>query len=130
MAKDAPLHGKEAGTYAKVKSDSEANMAALTNAPAALESGMAGSFIQTPLGKRLQNYAAEKEDLPDRSRKKLISFLSGSSSGIYTPQSEQITGNLKQLSHEMSKHYKGATSEENSAISSYEDLMSAKIHSH
>ena len=88
---------------------------------------MAGSFIQTPLGKRLQNYAAEKEDLPDRSRKKLISFLSGSSSGIYTPQSEQITGNLKQLSHEMSKHYKGATSEENSAISSYEGLMSAKI---
>ena len=29
----------------------------------AIESGMAGFFIQTPLAKKLQNYAAEKADL-------------------------------------------------------------------
>ena len=48
---------------------------------------MAGSFIQTPLARKLQNYA----HLPDRSRQELISFLSDSSSGRYTRQSGQIT---------------------------------------
>ena len=59
------LRKKEA--YAKVKADSDANLAALTKAITALESGMAGSFIQTALSKKLQNYAAEKADIPDRS---------------------------------------------------------------
>ena len=64
---------------------------------------MAESFIQTPLENELQNYDAEKANLPDWSRQELISFLSGTSSEGDTPRSGQITGTLKQLSDEMSK---------------------------
>ena len=67
MAEATPLRKKEAAAYAKVKADSDANLAALTKAITALESGMAGPFIQTALSKKLQNYAAEKADIPDRS---------------------------------------------------------------
>ena len=87
---------------------------------------MAGFFIQTPLAKKLQNYAVEKADLPDRSTQELLSFLSGSSSEEYAPQSGEIVGILKQMSDEMSRDYTDATSEETSAISSYEGLMKAK----
>ena len=103
MAEATPLRKKEA--YAKVKADSDANLAALTKAITALESGMAGSFIQTALAKKLQNYAAEKADIPDRSRQELIAFLSGSSSEGYAPKSGESVGILKQMSDEMSKDY-------------------------
>ena len=105
MAEATPLRKKEAAAYAKVKADSDANLAALTKAITALESGMAGSFIQTALAKKLQNYAAEKADIPDRSRQELIAFLSGSSSEGYAPKSGEIVGILKQMSDEMSKAY-------------------------
>ena len=126
LAEATSLREKEAAAYANVKSDSEATIAALTKAIAALESGMAGFFIQTPLAKKLQNYAVEKADLPDRSTQELLSFLSGSSSEEYAPQSGEIVGILKQMSDEMSRDYTDATSEETSAISSYEGLMKAK----
>ena len=69
MAQAIALREKEDAAYATFEADLEAINA--------IESGMAGFFIQTPLAKKLQNYAAEKADLPDRSRQVLISFLSG-----------------------------------------------------
>ena len=67
----------------KKKDAANATFEAIT----ATESGMAAFFIQTPLVKELQNYAAEKADLPDRSRQVLISFLSDPCSEGSTPQS-------------------------------------------
>ena len=67
----------------KKKDAANATFEAIT----ATESGMAAFFIQTPLVKELQNYAAEKADLPDRGRQALISFLSDSCSEGSRPQS-------------------------------------------
>ena len=89
MASATTLREKEAAAYAKEKSDLDANIAALGKAIAAIESGMAGSFIQTPAAKFLENYAAEKANLPDMSRRELIAFLSGTSSEGYVPASCQ-----------------------------------------
>ena len=112
VADATSLRKKEGAAYAKVRSDSQAKITALTKDISALESCMAGSFIQTPLAKTLQNYAAGKADLPDRSRQDLHSFLSGSSSEEYALQSGEIVVILKQMSDEMSKDYTDATSEE------------------
>ena len=54
---------KEPTAYAKEKADSEANIAALGKAIAAIESGRAGSFIQTPAAKLLEARAAVEGDL-------------------------------------------------------------------
>ena len=94
MAQATALREKEAAAYAIFEADREEFFLG-AKAISAIEAGMAGFFIQTPLAKKLQNYAAEKADLPDRSRQVLISFLSGYCSEGPTPQSRQITGNFK-----------------------------------
>ena len=61
MAEATPLRKKEAAAYAKVKADSDANLAALTKAITALESGMAGSFIQTAPPKSFRTTLQRKQ---------------------------------------------------------------------
>ena len=73
MAKAAALREKEAAACAKEKAEYAANIAALGKAIAAIESGRAGSFIQTPAVKSLVNYTAEKAVLPDTFRWELRS---------------------------------------------------------
>ena len=65
MAKAAALREKEAAACAKEKTEYAANSAALGKAIAAIESGRAGSFIQTPAAKLLVRYAAVEADLPE-----------------------------------------------------------------
>ena len=62
MATATALRVKEPATYEKKKANSDANIAALGKAMAAIESGMACSFTQTPAAKSLVNYATEKAD--------------------------------------------------------------------
>merc|ERR1740127_76978 len=47
IAQATALREKEAAAYAKVKSDADANIGALSKAIPAIESGMAGAFLQT-----------------------------------------------------------------------------------
>merc|ERR1712217_690857 len=89
MAEATSLRFKESAAYAEVKADREENLGALTKAKAALESGMAGSFIQIPLALKLQSHTARKADLPGRSRLEMLSLLSSPNSEGYAPQSEE-----------------------------------------
>merc|ERR1719222_1476126 len=68
----------------------------------------------------------EKAEMPDGSRRELLSFLAGGDAQGYVPQSGQITGILKQLKDTMTKDLGDATTAENEAIQSYEALIAAK----
>jgi len=126
VQKATALREKEAAAYAKFQAESETNIAAILKAVAALEKGMAGTFLQTADAGLVRSYAIERAELPDSTRQELVAFLSGSQSTQYAPQSGEITGILKQLGDEMNKDLTDATAEENNAIHIYEALMAAK----
>merc|ERR1712187_855488 len=90
MAKATALREKEAAAYAKVKGDSETNIAALDKAIPLIEKGMAGSFLQTTEANRVRSFVMEKAELPDATREELLSFLSGGSDQKYVPASGEI----------------------------------------
>merc|ERR1712160_38206 len=98
MEKATALRKKEAAAYAKYSSDAETNIAAVTKAVAALEKGMAGSFLQTSAANVLRKLAIDL-DLSNADRDDVLAFLSQSNG--YAPQSGQITGILKQMNDEM-----------------------------
>merc|ERR1719453_1876186 len=117
------LREKEAKAYAKVKSDSEANLGALSKAIPAIEKGMAGAFLQTSAASVLRQLSVSAE-MNSADRDALASFLSEGEN--YAPQSGQIVGILKTMKDEMEKDFSDATAAENSAIASYESLVSSK----
>jgi len=125
MAKAKAVREKEASAFAAEKADSDANIAAIDKAVAALEKGMGGSFLQTTTAGTLRKLALSQE-MSDVDRQDLISFLSGTFGGSYAPQSGQITGILKQMGDTMRKSLSEATAEEEASIKSFEGLMAAK----
>merc|ERR1719262_1196906 len=124
MAEATNIREKEASTFAALKAELDANIAAVGKATAAIEKGMAGSFLQTTEAQVLKKLVLGENSLGDFDREELTSFLSGSQS--YAPQSGQITGILKQMQDTMTKTLGDATADENSSINSYQGLMSAK----
>merc|ERR1719311_669586 len=87
MSEATAIRTKEASAYAKFKSDSDQNLAALKKATAAIEAGVgAGAFLQTSAASRLKNFAMQA-DMPDASRQELLAFLSGAENQGYVPQS-------------------------------------------
>jgi len=126
MAKATALREKEAAAFAAEKSELDTNIAALGKAISAVDSGMAGSFLQSNSAMLLKQYAIDKADISDMARQELLAFLSGAQSQGYTPASGEISGILKQMKDEMSQNLKTATAEEESAIATYDALMAAK----
>merc|ERR1711953_487016 len=101
------------------------DIAAAGKAIAAIEKGMAGSFLQTNYAQLLKNMLLTKRDLVmEDDRQDVLSFLSGS--GEYAPQSGQILGILKQMLDEMVKGANDAQAAEDEAIKTFEELMAAK----
>merc|ERR1719476_278489 len=126
MADATALREKEAAAFAKEKSDSNTNLAALDKAIPAIENGMSGAFLQSSSANVVRRFAMEKAELPDQARQELLAFLSGAQEQGYVPQSGEIVGILKQMKDEMEAGLKSATDEENAAIAAYEGLMAAK----
>merc|ERR1719282_421766 len=126
MADATAMREKEAAAFKKEQTDSNMNLAALEKAIAAIETGVAGSFIQTSAANMLKQFAMEKADIPDAARQELLAFLSGSQEQGYVPQSGEIIGILKTMHDEMTAGLKQATDDKNAAIQAYEGLMSAK----
>merc|ERR1719282_2196798 len=126
MSQATALRAKEAASFAKVKSDSETNIAALEKAIPLIEKGMGGSFLQTPAASTVKAYAMEKADLPDNTREELLAFLSGTHEQSYVPRSGEIVGILKTMHDEMSAGLSDATAEEKGAIQNYDALIAAK----
>merc|ERR1719230_233203 len=125
MGEATTLREKQAGEYASYKADADANIAAIAKAVAALEKGASGSFLQTSAAKVVRQLAI-KLDMFDDDRQTILSFLSGTDSSEYAPQSGQITGILKTMGDEMSAGLADATKTEDKAIATYEGLMAAK----
>merc|ERR550532_691284 len=112
MATATAMREKEAAAFATEKSEYDANIAAISKAVASLEKGMGGSFLQTG-GAQILRQLALNQDMLDSDRQVLTSFLSGSQSAGYAPQSGQITGILKQMGDEMSKGLSESVAAEN-----------------
>jgi len=125
-AEATAIREKEAGAFASEKAESDANIAALSAAIAAISKGMAGSFLQSGAARRLRAAVLSARDLLDQDRTALVSFLAGSATSGYAPQSGEILGILKQLKDSMSAGLADATSAENVAIKNYEELVAAK----
>jgi outer membrane murein-binding lipoprotein Lpp len=125
MAEATAIREKEAATYAALKAEADANIKALLEATAAIEKGMAGSFLQTTSAMVLKRLVlAENSGLEDYEREELTSFLSEGDK--YAPQSGQIVGILKQMGDTMNKDLMDATAAETQSIKVYEELMAAK----
>merc|ERR1719461_1923625 len=125
MAEATAVREKEAAAYASEKGKSDKDIAAAAKAIAAIEKGMAGSFLQTDSAQLLRNILLNKHDiLIEDDRADVLSFLSGSVD--YAPQSGQILGILKQMYDEMVQAGKDAGDSEEAAIKTFEELMAAK----
>jgi predicted nucleic acid-binding Zn-ribbon protein len=127
MAEATAVREKEAAAFATEKANAEKDVAAVAKAVAAIESGMAGSFLQSSGAQLLRTILVAKQDLlMDDDRQDMLSFLSGSQKSEYAPQSGQILGILKQMHDEMAKNAADAKEAEEEAIKTYDQLMAAK----
>merc|ERR1719199_2016150 len=123
IAKATALREKEAKAFAAKKSELDTNIGALSKAIPAIEKGMSGAFLQTKAASVLRQISLSADMIP-ADRDLLASFLSEGNG--YAPQSGQIVGILKTLKDEMEKDLGDATSEENSAIASFDSLVASK----
>jgi septal ring factor EnvC (AmiA/AmiB activator) len=123
IAEATALREKEAAAFAKTKSDADSNIGALSKAIPAIEKGMGGAFLQTSAASVLRQISVSADMIP-ADRDILASFLSQGSN--YAPKSGEIVGILKTMKDEMEKDLADATSEENSAIASFDGLVAAK----
>eukprot|EP00446_Apocalathium_sp_SHHI-4_P030508 CAMPEP_0177237196 /NCGR_PEP_ID=MMETSP0367-20130122/45858_1 /TAXON_ID=447022 ORGANISM="Scrippsiella hangoei-like, Strain SHHI-4" /NCGR_SAMPLE_ID=MMETSP0367 /ASSEMBLY_ACC=CAM_ASM_000362 /LENGTH=187 /DNA_ID=CAMNT_0018688155 /DNA_START=15 /DNA_END=575 /DNA_ORIENTATION=- len=96
MKEASGIREKEAVAFAAVKTEAGTNTVAIAKAIAALEKGMAGSFLQTETAQVIRNLANDdKIDMAESDRQDLVAFLSQGTQ--YAPQSGQITGILKEM---------------------------------
>jgi septal ring factor EnvC (AmiA/AmiB activator) len=126
MAEATSIRDKEHAAFSKEKSSLTANLDAMSKAIKAIESGMAGGFLQTNTAQVLKKIVLTNTNLLDADRQDIMAFLSGGQGGQYVPQSGQITGILKTIHDEMSKSLADAEAAEEAAVSSYDALMAAK----
>merc|ERR1719253_636367 len=123
IAKATAIREKEAKAFAKLKSDAEANLGALSKAIPAIEKGMGSAFLQTNAASVLRQIS-ESANMASGDRDVLASFLSEGSS--YSPKGGEIVGILKTMKDEMEKDFADASSEESSAVSDFEGLIASK----
>lgn len=126
MAKATAIREKEAATFASEKAEYDATIAAIVQAVAALEKGMAGGFLQTRSAQVLRDFMRHEDELAEVDRQTLTVFLAASEESTYAPQSGQIVGILKQMGDTMAADLASATKTEEEAIKNYDGLMAAK----
>jgi len=124
MAAAKSVREKEAATFAALKSEADANVAATDKAIKAIEKGMSGSFLQSASGQRLSQLVTSKNDISDYAREEITAFLSNTDG--YAPASGEITGILKQMKDSMDKDLAEASAAEKTSIKVFEELMAAK----
>jgi peptidoglycan hydrolase CwlO-like protein len=124
MATAKALREKEAAAFAKESSDLKTNIAALGKATAAIEGGMAGSFLQNAAATAVLRRITLDAEMSSPDREMLSAFLSQGQG--YVPASGEIVGILKQLKDTMEKTLAEVTATEEEAIKTFADLMAAK----
>merc|ERR1719482_2102227 len=131
MEKATALREKENKEFAAESTEDSSNIDALGKAIAAIEKGMAGSFLQTPAASRLKRVVQDgassaTASLSEYDRGLLASFLSEQGRVGYAPASGEIVGMLKQMKDTMEKDLADAKAAEAEALATYEELMAAK----
>jgi hypothetical protein len=124
MAAAKAVREKEAKAFAAVKSEADANIAATSGAIDAITKGMAGNFLQTSNGQRMQQLVLGSNDMNDYAREEITAFLSNKEG--YAPASGEITGILKQMKDTMEKDLAEAAKAEKTSLEGFEGLMAAK----
>jgi len=127
IAKATAMREKDAAAFLKESTEDKSNLDALTKALAAIEKGMAGSFLQTSNAAMLRRLTLSM-DMSNADRDVLSSFLMGGSSGShrYAPASGEIVGILKQMKDTMEKDLKEVIAAEDTAKNEFEGLVAAK----
>merc|ERR1719323_2941550 len=126
MTEATAIRQKEKATFDKALTDNKQNLAALGKAIAAIDQGMAGSFLQSEAATAVRALLAGKEDMSSADRQEALAFLSGGHGGEYAPASGEISGILKTMADEMSVDQKNLISTEEAAVADHEGLMAAK----
>ena len=92
----------------------------------ALEQGAAGGFLQTSAAQVVRKLIESREEVIDVDRQSVLAFLAGGQASLYSPQSGQITGILKQIGDEMAGSLSDETAAEEAAIKAHGELTAAK----
>jgi chromosome segregation ATPase len=126
IAKATAIREKENAAFKKESSEYKSNIDMMKGAITAISSGMSGGFLQTNTAAAVRKIALNGPNMEDSDRQELLSFLSGKEEVGYMPKSGEIVGILKSMEDEMSKTLADITSDEESAVTSYDELMAAK----
>merc|ERR1719316_837491 len=102
IAKATAMREKDAAAFLKESTEDKSNLEALTKALAAIEKGMAGSFLQTATAGLLRRMTLSM-DMSAADRDVLSSFLTEGNGHRYAPASAEIVGILKQMKDTMEK---------------------------
>jgi len=123
IAEATAIREKDAAAYATESGDLKTNLAALKKALAAIAKGTGGAFLQTAAGATLRNVVEENDALSDLDRHDLTSFLSNKAGST---DSGAIVGILKQMGDTMTATLGDVVATEETAIKSFDELVSAK----
>eukprot|EP00927_Polykrikos_kofoidii_P059799 TRINITY_DN54929_c0_g1_i1.p1 TRINITY_DN54929_c0_g1~~TRINITY_DN54929_c0_g1_i1.p1 ORF type:complete len:736 (+),score=180.37 TRINITY_DN54929_c0_g1_i1:75-2282(+) len=126
MATAAGIRAKEAAAFRSEKAQLDENIAALSKAITAIDKGMSGGFLQTKPAKVLLHLLQTTDRIPEYSREELLSFLTATHAVDYSPRSGEISGILRDIKDDMEKSLFEAMAAEESSLSDYNGLMSAK----
>merc|ERR1719375_530675 len=126
IGKAKAMREKEAASFGKEFGEDTSNLEALTKAIAAIEKGLAGSFLQTNSAAVLRQLSLNL-DMSNADRDLLSSFLMGSSSeSSSTAGSGEIVGMLKQMKDTMEKDLAETVEQEETLKKDFEATVGAK----
>mmetsp|Transcript_52242 Transcript_52242/g.90751 ORF Transcript_52242/g.90751 Transcript_52242/m.90751 type:complete len:692 (-) Transcript_52242:40-2115(-) len=126
IASAEKLRASEAEKFDSESTDLKTNIAALSKAIPAIESGMSGAFLQTSGASTLRRISESNINISPSDRDLLASFLSVNNQAGYVPQSGEITGILKTIKDDMEAELADITATEKGSITDFEGLIAAK----
>eukprot|EP00811_Abedinium_folium_P020075 NODE_2903_length_2124_cov_11.025538.p1 GENE.NODE_2903_length_2124_cov_11.025538~~NODE_2903_length_2124_cov_11.025538.p1 ORF type:complete len:622 (-),score=234.01 NODE_2903_length_2124_cov_11.025538:258-1976(-) len=127
MANLKHVREAEAAKFAEFKATHEADIAALTQAIAALSNGLGGaSFLQGKELQTMRNLLASQKRALDVDVEGVIAFLARGREAVNPGmESSEILGMLKQIKDDMAAELSAGIQAENAAIEQYNGLMAA-----
>jgi hypothetical protein len=117
---------KEADEFAAASGELKGNIQSCSSAVAALTKGLQGSFLQSQAANTLRKLVVDSNSLDRYGRETLTDFLSVTNGAHYTPVSNEVIGILKTMQEGMEKDLAEVTQVEDTAITTFEGLVSAK----
>merc|ERR1719293_64907 len=126
VAAATSIREKDAAAFADQKAELTDIISKISGAVKAIESGAAGSFLQTSTAASLKKLVdrVPATAVSDDDKVELLSFLANKQG--YAPSSGEVTGILKQMGDSFAATLKEAEETEATAISEYEALVAAK----